>query len=134
MTPSSSRSISAAVRLATAAFALSAASAAVFEVSPDGTPMSLTDALLEAGAGDTISLGDGVYREPIVTMNAGEEGRPLVIEGGRGAVINYFSGDKSLMWSQKVVDIRHSWITLRVSVRATDSVGCWVSRFRRRPL
>eukprot|EP00752_Nemacystus_decipiens_P009246 g8259.t1 len=110
---STTSSITAAVRLATAAFALTTSNAAVFDVSPDGVPMSLTDALLEAGAGDTIALGDGIYREPIVTMNAGEEGNPLVIEGGRGAVINYFSGDKSIMWSQKVVDIRHSWITLR---------------------
>lgn len=119
MTSSSTSSAisTAALRFATAAFALSTANAAVYNVSPDGAPMSLTDALMEARAGDTISLGDGIYREPIVTMNAGEDGNPLVIEGGRGAVINYFSGDKSLMWSQKVVDIRHSWITLRVSKR-----------------
>lgn len=128
MTSSSSSISTAAVRLATVAFALATAKAAVFEVSPDGVPMSLTDALLEAGAGDTISLGDGIYREPIVTMNAGEEGSPLVIEGSRGAVINYFSGDKSLMWSQKVVDIRHSWITLRVSKRARDSVCSCLGR------
>ena len=32
--------------------------------------MSLTDALDVAGPGDTISLADGLYREPIVTMNA----------------------------------------------------------------
>ncbi|CAM9972501.1 unnamed protein product, partial [Ectocarpus sp. 13 AM-2016] len=103
-----------AARLATAALALTAASAATYEVSPDGDPMTLTAALEVAGAGDTISLGDGIYREPLVTMNAGVEGNPLVIEGGRGAVINYFTGDKSMMWSQKVVDIRHSWVTLRV--------------------
>ena len=102
------------LRLAATAFALTTASAAVYKVSPDGVPMTLTAALKVAGAGDTISLGDGIYREPIVTMKAGEDGNPLVIEGGRGAVINYFSGDRSLMWSQKVVDIRHSWITLRV--------------------
>eukprot|EP00903_Cladosiphon_okamuranus_P016219 g14966.t1 len=113
MAPSSSSISTAAMRLTTAAFALTAANARVYDVSPDGVPMSLTDALEVAGAGDTISLGDGVYREPIVTMHAGEDGNPLVIEGGRGAVINYFSGDKSLMWSQKVVDVRHSWITLR---------------------
>lgn len=105
----------AALRLATAAFALTtAANAVVYDVSPDGVPMSLTDALLEAKAGDTISLADGIYKEPIVTQHPGEEGNPLVIEGGRGAVINDFSGDKSIMWSQKVVDIKHSWITLRV--------------------
>ncbi|CAM9262723.1 unnamed protein product [Pylaiella littoralis] len=108
-----STAASAAGRLATAAFALTTANAAIFNVSPDGDPMTLTAALDMAMAGDTISLGDGIYREPIVTMHAGEEGKPLVIEGGRGAVINYFSGDRSLMWSQKVVDVRHSWITLR---------------------
>ncbi|CAM9834424.1 unnamed protein product, partial [Ectocarpus fasciculatus] len=102
-----------AARLATAALALTAASAATYEVSPDGDPMTLTAALKVAGAGDTISLGDGVYREPLVTMNAGMEGSPLVIEGGRDAVINNFTGDRDVMWSQKVVDIRHSWVTLR---------------------
>eukprot|EP00904_Undaria_pinnatifida_P005826 jgi/Undpi1/2373/HiC_scaffold_13.g05756.m3 len=83
-----------------------------YQVSPDGTPMSLTEALEKAGAGDTISLADGLYREPIVTMHAGEEGNPLVIKGTREAVISAFSGDRLLMWDQKVVDIRHSWITL----------------------
>ncbi|CAM9261415.1 unnamed protein product [Pylaiella littoralis] len=115
-TSSSSSAASAAnvVRFATAALALvTTAKAAVYNVSPDGNPMTLTAALEVAGAGDTISLGDGIYREPIVTMHAGENGNPLLIEGGKGAVINYFSGDRSLMWSQKVVDIRHSWITLR---------------------
>ncbi|CBN76927.1 FirrV-1-B30 precursor [Ectocarpus siliculosus] len=102
-----------AARLATAALALTAASAATYEVSPDGDPMTLTAALEVAGAGDTISLGDGIYREPLVTMKAGVEGNPLVIEGGRDAVVNYYTGDKSIMWSQKVVDIRHSWVTLR---------------------
>ena len=111
-----SKRTSTAVRLATAAIALSAANAAVYDVSPDGEPMTLTAALDVAGPGDTISLADGVYREPIVTTQGGEEGSPLTIEGGRGAVINYFSGDKSIMWSQKVVDIKHSWITLRVRI------------------
>ncbi|CBN76912.1 EsV-1-164 [Ectocarpus siliculosus] len=104
----------AALRLATAALAALATgtNAAMYEVSPDGSPMTLTAALEVAGAGDIISLADGIYREPIVTMNAGVEGNPLVITGGRGAIINYFSGDRSLMWSQKVVDIRHSYVTL----------------------
>lgn len=85
----------------------------MYEVSPEGEPYSLTAALAEAGPGDTISLADGTYREPIITVVAGEEGNPLVIEGGPGAVISAFSGDRDLMWSQKVVDVRHSWITLR---------------------
>ncbi|CAM9741543.1 unnamed protein product, partial [Sphacelaria rigidula] len=84
-----------------------------YNVSPEGEPYSLTEAVALAGPGDTISLADGTYREPIVTRVAGEDGNPLVFEGGRGAVISAFSGDRSLMWSQKVVDIRHSWITLR---------------------
>lgn len=114
-----------ALRLATAVFALTTANATVYNVSPDGKPMTLTAALEVAGAGDKISLGDGIYREPIVTMKAGEDGNPLVIEGGRGAVINYFSGDRSIMWSQKVVDIRHSWITLRVrcQIERSTEVG-----------
>lgn len=41
-----------------------------------------------AGAGDTVVLADGEYDEPIVTVVGGEEGNPLTITGGRGAVIN----------------------------------------------
>ncbi len=100
----------AAVRLAAAALALTAANAEVYDVSPGG----LTDALASAGPGDTIMLADGIYKEPIVTQRDGYEGSPITIKGGRGAVINDFSGDKSIMWSQKVVDIQHSWITLTV--------------------
>ena len=40
-----------------------------YQVDPEGNPMSLTKALEMAGAGDTISLADGLYREPIVTMS-----------------------------------------------------------------
>lgn len=47
-------------------------------------------------------------------LDQGEEGNPLVIKGTREAVISAFSGDRLLMWDQKVVDIRHSWITLEV--------------------
>lgn len=100
--------------LTTAIASLAAAAAVVYECSPDGEPYTIEAALAVAGPGDTVSLADGLYREPIVTMAHGEEGSPLVIEGGPGAVISAFSGDRSLMWSQKVVDIRHSWITLRV--------------------
>lgn len=45
-------------------------SGTVYTVSPDGNPMSLTEAMGLAGPGDIISLVDGLYREPIVTMNA----------------------------------------------------------------
>lgn len=105
----------AAVRLVTAAaFALTTVSAFVYTVAPNGEPQSLASALDKASAGDTIILSDGIYNEPIVTMNPGTEGSPILIVGGKGAVINDFTGDRSLPWSQKVVDIRHPWITLRV--------------------
>ena len=45
-------------------------SGTVYAVNPDGNPLSLTEALDMAGPGDTISLADGLYREPIVTMKA----------------------------------------------------------------
>lgn len=107
-----------ALRLITAAVAcLSAVTATIYECSPDGLPYTIEAALAVAGPGDTVSLADGVYREPIVTMAHGEDGNPLVIEGGPGAIISAFSGDRSLMWSQKVVDIRHSWTTLRVRLQ-----------------
>lgn len=33
-------------------------------------------------------LADGDYDEAIVTVQGGEEGNPLTITGGRGAVVN----------------------------------------------
>ena len=51
------------------------------------------------------------------TVDQGTEETPLVIRGSRDAVISAFSGDRSLMWDQKVVDIRHSWISLEVRCR-----------------
>lgn len=86
-----------------------AATATVFQVSPEGSPYSIAGALTEAGPGDVVSLADGIYDEPIVTMAGGVEGSPLVIEGGRGAVINGASGDM-----HKAVFVQHSWVTLQV--------------------
>ena len=50
----------------------------------------------------------------LAAVEQGTEETPLVIRGGRDAVISAFSGNRTLMWDQKVVDIRHSWITLEV--------------------
>lgn len=49
---------------------------------------SLSSLLSQAGAGDVISLADGVYSQAIVTVQGGEDGDPLTIIGGRDAVIN----------------------------------------------
>ncbi|CAM9277288.1 unnamed protein product, partial [Laminaria digitata] len=48
----------------------------------------------------------------LTTLEQGTGSDPLVIKGSRDAVITAFSGDRNLMWNQKIVDIRHSWITL----------------------
>ena len=55
----------------------------------------------------------------LTTLDKGTEQTPLVIKGGRGEVISAFTGDRTLMWDQKVVDIRHSWITLEVRMSAS---------------
>lgn len=86
-----------------------AATANIFEVSPEGSPYSIVDALAEAGPGDTLSLADGIYDEPIVTVAGGAEGSPLLIEGGRGAVVNGAFGDL-----HRAVYVQHSWVTLQV--------------------
>ena len=49
-----------------------------------------------------------------MALDQGTEEAPLVIKGGRAAVISAFTGNRTIMWDQKVVDIRHSWITLEV--------------------
>ncbi len=81
-----------------AVFSLSAAHAAVYYVSPQGkadapgteaAPFAfIQDALDRAGAGDTVRLLPGVYRECVSFRNSGEFGRPVVLEGSGEAVID----------------------------------------------
>lgn len=59
-------------------------------------------------------MDDVFLRYLTIFLEQGTERDPLVIKGSRDAVISAFSGDRNLMWNQKVVDIRHSWITLEV--------------------
>lgn len=88
---------------------LSGVNAATYDVTPDGSPYSIAEAIEAAGPGDTISLGDGTYDEPIVTVRDGTEGNPIVIMGSDRAIINDdFDG--------RVVTVRHSWTTLKVSL------------------
>lgn len=84
--------------------------AIVYEVSPEGLPYTIEEALAVAGAGDIVSLADGIYNEPIVTIAGGAEGAPLIIEGGPGAVINAAYGD-----THRMVYVQHSWVMLQVS-------------------
>lgn len=70
------------------------AEAVTYDVTPEGSPYSLTDALAVAGPGDTISLADGKYDEAIVTMQGGEPGSPLTIVGDKGAVVAANSNDR----------------------------------------
>ncbi|CAM9176520.1 unnamed protein product [Laminaria digitata] len=92
------------------------ASAAVYKVVPDASSSdgdngggdgeevySLLDALDRAQGGDTIALEDDTYTDRIKSTAAGEEGNPIVISGGRGAVLKA---------SSPCVKITHSWITL----------------------
>lgn len=81
------------------------ANAADYEASPDGSPYSIEEAIDLAGPGDTIILSDGVYDEPIVTVQDGEEDNPITIVGSSAAVINGAAGDRMVL-------VRHSWISL----------------------
>lgn len=88
---------------------LSGVNAATYDVTPDGSPYSIAEAIEAAGPGDTISLGDGTYDEPIVTVRDGTEGSPIVIVGSDRAIINDDVDGR-------VVTVRHSWTTLKVSL------------------
>lgn len=66
--------------------------------------------MILAEAGDTVYLGDGIY-EHLHSVNAGTEGKPIKIVGGRGAVINADPGD-----GHRAVQIFHSHIHLVVSI------------------
>ncbi|CAM9980487.1 unnamed protein product, partial [Laminaria digitata] len=76
-----------------------------YSVTPEGSPYSIAEAMDRAGPGDTVTLSDGVYTEPIVTTQDGEEDNPITIKGGTGAIV---SGE----YDDKVVTVRHSWVSL----------------------
>ena len=100
--------------LAAAVFLSSTAktSAITYTVVPDAASTStspevysLSEAVELAVAGDIVSMADGIYTDQIQSYVAGEEGNPIKIIGGRGAVIKA---------SSPSVRIEHSWITLEV--------------------
>ncbi|CAN0136813.1 unnamed protein product [Pylaiella littoralis] len=110
------RLLVAAMACFTAATAQDTTESQIFVCSPDGSPdtepYTIAGALALAMPGDTLQLEDGVYPEPIVTVRDGMEGSPITITGGPGAIINGYTGNRLLMWDQKVADIRNSWTTL----------------------
>lgn len=112
------RVLVAAMACFTAATAQDTTESQIFVCSPDGSPdtepYTIAGALALAMPGDTLQLEDGVYPEPIVTVRDGMEGSPITITGGPGAIINGYTGNRLLMWDQKVADIRNSWTTLNV--------------------
>lgn len=69
---------------------------------------SLAEALDIARAGDIIALADGHYVDQLHSRVPGEEGNPIIVTGGRSAVIKGES---------PCVLIEHSWITLEVRAR-----------------
>ncbi|CAN0411292.1 unnamed protein product, partial [Laminaria digitata] len=69
----------------------------------DDAIYSLPDALYRAEPGDTIVLANGTYTDRLESYASGEEGSPITIVGGRGAVLQSTSPS---------VHIEHSWITL----------------------
>ena len=86
---------------------LHGASAVTYDVSASGGGLDLAEAMALAEAGDIVSLADGTYDAAIVSHRDGEEGSPITVEGGPGAIIN---GD----YNSRSVLIKHSFITLKV--------------------
>lgn len=74
-----------------------------FQVSPDGKPFSIAEALDVAGPGDTVVLSDGIYSDPILTVRSGDEGSPITITGGSGAIINGAFDDRVGDVTQKTI-------------------------------
>lgn len=95
--------------------------------------MSLTEALEIAGAGDTISLADGLYREPIVTMNAvsiffvyfsfrgraGGRGGGLVLQQGGASGSNASGTDPNSRSTMVMLSILLCWVKLRTKYSTT---------------
>lgn len=64
------------------------------------------------GPGDTIELKDGIYEEHLKSVSGGEEGNPIRIVGGLGAVINPHADNGY----SRAVQIFHSYIHIIVSL------------------
>ena len=60
-----------------------------------------------AGPGDVVQLEDGIYRETLESVRNGEDGSPITITGGGGAIIKTDAA--------RSVEVRHSYIHLVVS-------------------
>lgn len=86
------------LRLLCAAVACTGLHAAVIHVAPGGSPGadgserapfgSVQAALDRAGAGDTVRLRAGVYRERVAFKNGGRHGAPVTLEGEPGAILD----------------------------------------------
>lgn len=74
--------------------------------SSDSEVYGLEEAMELAEPGDVVQLADGIYTDQLHSSVSGEEGDPITVSGGRGAV---------LMGSSPSVYIEHSWISLKVS-------------------
>ncbi len=86
--------------------------AITLDVTADGNgDYDLFTAMDEAEPGDIVSLADGTYDQPIVSVKDGEPGNPITVVGGPGAIIN---GD----YNSRNVLITHSFITLQVRLFA----------------
>lgn len=103
-----------------AAFAVSMSSVVAedFQVSPDGQPFSIAQALDVAGPGDSVVLSDGVYSEPILTVRSGEKGSPITITGGSGAIISGAFDDR--VGDVKNVEREERFVFLHVHFRLFD--------------
>jgi hypothetical protein len=75
--------------------------AAVLRVDPLAVPpayRTIQAALNDAGPGDTVLVGAGVYRERVSFVHGGRKGEPVVLAGGPGAIIDG-STPVGLVWS-----------------------------------
>lgn len=92
-----------------------AASAETYFVAPSGGMMaagtrsdplhSIQGALERAKPGDSIELAPGHYFQDIRTVRDGQPGRPIVVKGGRNAIV-------SGAGANRIVEINHDYIEL----------------------
>ncbi len=79
--------------------------------SNDGTTaakplLSIDKALSFASAGDTVELADGDYNQTVATVKSGSKASPIIVRGGRGAVV------RGVPEQARIMEVRHSYITL----------------------
>ena len=82
----------------------------------DGTEINpwktISRAMQDVGAGDTLTIKEGTYREEVILGKSGVEGNPITIEAANGANVTISGADPVTGWTQHSGNIYKASIDL----------------------